>query len=231
MNVPDDRTLAERLAIAHPINDYYERAPLPIRLIERRRLTVIRRFVGPAAGLDILEVGSGGGHVLRMFPEARLTALDVSETFLEQARRNLSGLDVRYLLGEIDAVGLKPRTFDRIICTEVLEHTLDPESILSRIAQLLRPDGAAVVTVPNDVLIGRLRAVAARILGRRWVERRASWGGEDFHRHHWGPTEFQELLARHLAIEEQVFVPSRLAPIRLCYRCRAPADGASGPDT
>lgn len=129
----------DRLAREHSSDDYYLHAPLPIRLIERQRLRIIRSFMGEVAGLDVLEVGSGGGHVLRMFPGATLTALDVSDDFLEMARRNLDGLDVRFLKGEVDKLGLEPSSFDRIICTEVLEHTENPEAILATIAMLLRP--------------------------------------------------------------------------------------------
>ena len=73
----DVEALNDRLATEHPIDDYYARSAWPIRFIERERLAIIRRMVGPHAGLDIAEIGSGGGHVLRMFPDARLTAVDV----------------------------------------------------------------------------------------------------------------------------------------------------------
>lgn len=219
MSNPDAGDVNDRLATKYPIDDYYERAPLPIRAIERMRLAVVRSFVGDAGGLDLLEIGSGGGHVLKMFPSARLTAVDVSDMFLDLARTNLEGFDVRFLKGEVGDVGLSPQSFDRVICTEVLEHTVDPERILGEIANLLRPDGIAVITVPNDPLIMRLKHVAGLVLGRRWVERRASWGGDSFHLHHWKPAEFRELLDRHLHVVDERRVPARLFPVRLCYRC------------
>ena len=72
----DAEALNDRLAREYSIDDYYERSAWFIRLVEGRRLSIIRDFVGPHEGLDIAEVGSGGGHVLRMFPRARLTAID-----------------------------------------------------------------------------------------------------------------------------------------------------------
>lgn len=219
MSDPKADEINDRLATEYPIDDYYEHAPLPIRAIERKRLAVVRSFVGSAEGLDLLEIGSGGGHVLKMFPSARMTAVDVSDVFLDLARTNLEGFDVRFLKGEVGDVGLSPQSFDRIICTEVLEHTVDPESILSEIARLLRPDGIAVITVPNDPLIMELKRVVRRVMGRRWFERRASWGGDSFHLHHWKPAEFRELLASHLHVVDERRVPTRLIPVRLCYRC------------
>src|SRR5262245_26599248 len=98
----DVEALNDRLAREHPIDDYYARSPLPIRLIEQRRLAIIREFAGDVHGKDLVEVGSGGGHVLRMFPEARLTAIDVSDIYLDTARRNLAGYDASFIKGEVD---------------------------------------------------------------------------------------------------------------------------------
>src|SRR5579871_1458351 len=141
--------LNDQLARDYPIDDYYDKSPLAVRFVERRRLEIIRAFVGDAQGLDLCEVGSGGGHVLRMFRGARITAVDVSSVFLDTAKKNLAGYDARFIKGEIDKLDLPPASFDRIICTEVLEHTEDPEAILATIARLLRPYGVAVITVPN----------------------------------------------------------------------------------
>ena len=49
----DVEALNDRLATEHPIDDYYARSPLPIRLIERRRLAIIRDMVGDGAGQDL----------------------------------------------------------------------------------------------------------------------------------------------------------------------------------
>jgi len=213
------KALNDRLAREHPIDDYYARSAWPIRLVERRRLAIIRDFVGNEAGLEIVEVGSGGGHVLRMFPGARLTAIDVSDVYLENARKNLAGYDVRFLKGEVDKMGLPEASFDRVICTEVLEHVLDPDAVLAAIARLVRPAGVAVVTVPNDPLILRVKNAIRRAPARWVVGNRIEWGGEEFHLHHWTPDECERLLARHLRVTDRRCAPSRQIPLRACFRC------------
>lgn len=217
--VTDAGALNDQFALEHSINDYYVRSPLPIRLIERRRLAIIREMIADHAGLELCEVGSGGGHVLRMFPRARLTAIDVSDVFLDTARCNLAGYDVRFVKGEVDKLDLPAESFDRIICTEVLEHTFDPDAVLAAMARMLRPTGVAVITVPNDPLILRLKAFVRRTpVG--WVLRdRIEWGGDIYHLHRWTPDEFARVLERHFRVTARRAAPFDAVPIRACYRC------------
>lgn len=215
----DVESLNDRLAREHPIDDYYARSPLPIRMIEQRRLDIIRRMVGPSAGREIAEIGSGGGHVLGMFRDAKLTAIDVSDVFLATAKKNLAGCDVRFVKGEVDKLDLPAQSFDRIICTEVLEHTQDPDAILRAIARLLRDDGVAVITVPNDPLILRLKGVVRRTPVGWALGRRVNWGGDEYHLHQWTPSEFRRVLAKHFRVTEYQAAPHRALPIRACFRC------------
>ena len=214
----DVSELNDRLAREHPIDDYYARSLWPIRFIERRRLEIIRDMVGPHRGLQIAEIGSGGGHVLRMFPDAHLTAVDVSRVFLDTARRNLRGYDARFLQGELSALSLPAASFDRVICTEVLEHTRDPAAVLAEIRRLLRPDGVAVITVPNDPLILRLKGLV-RHTPVGWLLRdKVSWGGDEYHLHVWTPAEFEQLLSPHFQVQERAASPSAVLPVRACFR-------------
>jgi 2-polyprenyl-3-methyl-5-hydroxy-6-metoxy-1,4-benzoquinol methylase len=220
MSAPIDvEAFNDRLAREHPIDDYYARSPLPIRMIERRRLAIIREMVGDGAGQELAEIGSGGGHVLRMFPRARLTAIDVSEVFLDTARKNLAGFDARFIKGEIDKLDLPAASFDRIICTEVLEHTVDPSAILAAIARLLRPNGVAVITVPNDPLINRLKQVVKRTPVGWALGDRIEWGGDIYHLHQWTPDEFERLLRPHFRVTDRKSAPHAALPIRACFRC------------
>jgi SAM-dependent methyltransferase/uncharacterized membrane protein YbhN (UPF0104 family) len=220
----DVEALNDRQALENPIDEYYANAPRPIRFVEARRLAAIREMVGDVRGLEIAEIGSGGGHVLRMFPEARLTAIDVSGVYLDIARKNLAGYDVRFLKGEVDKMDLPAASFDRIICTEVLEHVVDPLAVLAAMSRLLRPSGVAVVTVPNDRLIHRLKRLAA-LSPLGWFGRnRLEWGGDAYHIHQWSPREFESLLSAYLRVTDRRPVPFRALPIRACFRC-VPKDG------
>jgi 2-polyprenyl-3-methyl-5-hydroxy-6-metoxy-1,4-benzoquinol methylase len=215
----DVEAINDRLATEHSIDDYYERSMWPIRFIERRRLEIIRSMIGVSRDLDIAEVGSGGGHVLRMFPDARLTAIDVSSVFLETAKRNLRGYDARFVKGELSHLSLPAASFDRVICTEVLEHTKEPAAVLAEIRRLVRPGGVAVITVPNDPLILRLKDVVRRTPAGWILGKRVNWGGDEFHLHVWTPADFEALLKPHFEVVERASAPFDRVPIRACFKC------------
>lgn len=213
-------SLNDKLAREHPIDAYYADSPFVVRWIEGKRLAIIRDMVSARPGVSILEVGSGGGHVLRQFRQAKLTAVDVSEVFLETAKKNLRGYDVEFKHGQIEKLGLPEKSFDRIICTEVLEHTTDPSVILAEIRRLLKPNGWAVITVPVDPLIDGLKKVV-RVTPVGWVLRnRLNWGGDHYHFHKWWPRQFERLLEKHFTVEDKAAAPFDWLPLRACFRCQ-----------
>jgi SAM-dependent methyltransferase len=215
------RALNDEFAREHDIDAYYATSSPLIRAIERRRLSIIRGWLTLPAGATLLEIGVGGGHVLRMFPRAKLTGVDVSSTMLEKARRNLAGLDATLLEGDLAEVGLADASFDAAICTEVLEHTDDPRSILAQLNRLLKPTGRAVVTFPNDPLIHDVKGLIRRSgLPRLGLFRRVDWGGDHYHLHVWKIPEMRALLSEHFEVEAERHAPSRVFPIRCCFLVR-----------
>lgn len=210
----------DNFARKHDIDDYYARANFLIRYVEQARLRCIKRMIAATPEDTILEVGCGGGHVLQLFPQSQLTGLDVSGCMLEKARKNLQGYQVKLLKGEIHNLGLPDNTFDKIVCTEVLEHVESPEKILHEIARVLKPDGTAVITLPNDNLIHRIqKMIRFSGLARLPLFERIVWGGDEYHLHLWKVSEMRAMLSRHLTLLKQQSVPVSLMPIRYCFEC------------
>jgi 2-polyprenyl-3-methyl-5-hydroxy-6-metoxy-1,4-benzoquinol methylase len=214
----------DQLAAEHDIDDYYARSGALVRFVEQRRLHLIRALVAAKPGERLLEVGCGGGHVLRLFPACVLTGVDVSGRMLDKARRNLAGYDVTLRKGELGTLDLTPASFDAIVCTEVLEHTVDPDAVLRAMARLVRPTGRIVVTLPNDHLVGSLKAAVVRTrLTALPPFRRISWGGDHYHLHVWRLPEMRALLGRHFRVAAERHAPARLLPIRCCFLCQPTA--------
>lgn len=216
----DVERLNDDLAREHDINAYYESSGFLIGLIEQRRLAIIKSMMNPKHGEKILEVGCGGGHVLSQMREATLTGVDVSGEMLEKARVNLAGASFELRKGDIADVGLADASFDGIVCTEVLEHVVDPDHVLGHIKRLVKPSGRVVITFPNDKLINGLKDVVKRAhLTSIPPFRRIEWGGDHYHFHVWSVREMRALLSRYFSVVDEEFAPAKAIPIRACFLC------------
>ena len=107
----------------------------------------------PRADRRILIAGCGTSQAARhamMEPEARITAIDISETSLRYTRDLQQKHDIRNLrlhrlaIERIEELG---ETFDQIVCTGVLHHLSDPDAGLRSLRNVLTVDGAMHVMV------------------------------------------------------------------------------------
>src|ERR1035437_365837 len=113
----------------------------------------IQKFcVGPP--IDILDVGCGNGNISAVLASYGddVLGIDMSEDCIEHAtslknKYNISHLNFEVAsANEIQRFG---RSFDAVICSEVLEHVYEPTSILLAVRAVLKQDGVLIVTVPN----------------------------------------------------------------------------------
>lgn len=206
---------------------HLEDAPLAVRWFEGERLRAIREMVAEDPGHRILEIGGGTGHVLRMFRRSRLTLVDESRANVDAARRTLAGYDAELRVGRVDELGLPAGSFDRVICTQVLEHTTAPARVLDEIARLVAPGGRAIITAGNVPLsLGVKRFL--RYSPARWaVGRRADPDAGPQKLHHWTADEFRRLLLERFHIEQQRPIPFALLPLQVSYLCRVRERGPS----
>ena len=149
-------------ADADGVRAFYESHPYPAPLRdldrhrelyrnpERRRALSLLLWPTekPRADRKILVAGCGTSqaaiHALRE-PEARVTAIDISETSLRHTRElqrkyRLRNLDLHRLA--IEEAGELGRMFDQIVCTGVLHHLPDPDVGLKSLRSVLAPEGA-----------------------------------------------------------------------------------------
>ena len=155
------------LAGIDAVRAFYERHPYPapLRDLDRHRelyrspdrrrawLMLLWPMEKPRADRKILIAGCGTSqaaiHALRE-PDARVTAIDISETSLSRTRElqskyGLQNLDLhRLAIEEVEKLG---QVFDQIVCTGVLHHLPDPDMGLSSLRNVLAPNGAMHVMV------------------------------------------------------------------------------------
>jgi SAM-dependent methyltransferase len=149
------------------VRDFYERMPYPAPLTSldehldlyknplRRRAEfhLIWPDQRPRENQEILIAGCGTSQAAKYAlrePDARITAIDVSDASLRhtrdlQRKHNLENLDLHKL--PIESVSELGRSFDLVVCTGVLHHLPDPDRGLRALRDVLRPDGAMRVMV------------------------------------------------------------------------------------
>jgi ubiquinone/menaquinone biosynthesis C-methylase UbiE len=137
---------------------FHHHPNLLVRFVEKRRVKVIFKMMMIHQESSVLEVGCGAGNVIEKASCGRLFGVDLSSYILHKAKDRLNQ---RAHLVQADAQMLpyKNHSFMRVICSEVLEHVLDPLSALHEISRILKPHGVAIVSVPNEPLINQIKNV------------------------------------------------------------------------
>jgi SAM-dependent methyltransferase len=146
----------------------------------------------------ILDVGASGGFLLDHFQQNGWQAFGI-EPSARAARHGRERFGLEVFCGTLLDFDLETdgewregggQPFDAVHCAQVLEHVLDPEACVARIAELLGPEGVAFVEVPNDFNVLQLTARAK--LGKA-----AWWVAPDHHLNYFDAHSLSALLARH----------------------------------
>ncbi len=143
----------------------------PLHELNPLRLEFIRARM-PLKGLRVLDVGCGGGILAEAMASegAEVTGIDLAEMPLKIARLHAleRGVSIAYRLESVDAhANAHGGHYDAVTCMEMLEHVPQPDAIVARLADLLRPGGQLFVSTLNRNLKSFLMAIvgAEYVLG------------------------------------------------------------------
>jgi ubiquinone/menaquinone biosynthesis C-methylase UbiE len=100
----------------------------------------------------VLDIGSGKSpllSILPMFPSIQLVCMDLALTHLQRmipiVKKNRK--KVSLIVADAENLPFKEKIFDRILCSEVIEHLTHPLRAIYEIRRILR--GKGVITTPN----------------------------------------------------------------------------------
>jgi ubiquinone/menaquinone biosynthesis C-methylase UbiE len=108
-------------------------------------------------GRRVLEVGSGTGRISRVIVEggAELTIVDVGPGLVTDVA---TGLGCDGVAGDALHLPFADETFDLIVSSECIEHTLDPRLAIREMCRVCSPGGAVCLTTPNRLWYLAMRA-------------------------------------------------------------------------
>lgn len=153
----------------------------------------------PLAGLDVLDIGCGGGilSVAMAACGARVHGIDVTARNIATARQHvastpaLEGLDLRFDATSAEALASNGARYDAVLSMEVVEHVADLPGFVAANCRLVKSGGALAMSTINRTLRSFVFAIVGAEYVLRWLPRGT---------HQWSrfprPEELADLLER-----------------------------------
>lgn len=195
----------------HSKSQYYgekESKFLPVLQVIRDRLSKIRakKYLSmlkeSVKRPRILDIGCAEGRLLNSFLEYECECYGVEHPSYPK-KRFLNPDKIKYLVGDLESLDLKKRSFDIIILWHVLEHMDNPDAVISRVYDLLAPNGILILAVPN------FSSIEAKAFKHFWFHLDVPW-----HKYHFtkkslhyliGKNHFEEIKSTTFCIEQGVY--------------------------
>jgi ubiquinone/menaquinone biosynthesis C-methylase UbiE len=214
----------ERMLEKYDPEAFHQHSNYFVRFIERIRVKAIFREVDIKEADHIIEIGCGAGNVIEKSSGYRLFGTDISFSVLKKARQRLNE-GVHLFQADAQNLPCKDRVFTHIICSEVLEHVLDPSAAISEMARILRSEGTVVISVPNESMINQIKGVLIRFGIFKWLfQRRGNYPKmsermqDEWHLHTFELKEWLELSKKYFNVTNLRRVPFYWLPLRYVIR-------------
>ncbi len=141
----------------------------------------------------VLDVGCGEGFTLMRLREKKIGEALTGIDFLERAIKIGKELhpELKLRTGSIYEIPFKDKSFDLVICNEVLEHIDDPEKGLAELARVTKE--YCLISVPHEPWF----MLANFLRGKNW----SRWGNDIEHIQHWSRSGIKKLVGKYFDVE------------------------------
>lgn len=174
--------------VGNVFDKYHSRNPL-VRSLMRKFLRSVNDLTVSAAPKNVLEVGCGEGylsdHLLRSVPT--IQSLEACDLSLDRVPLDLKSR-INFRIGSAYELPYESRSFDLVVCCEVLEHLSEPQRALAELCRVTRR--FVLLSTPREPLWRILNAAR----GRYW----SAWGNTPGHIQHFSSRELVALARQRL---------------------------------
>ncbi len=148
-----------------------------------------------------LDAGCGTGIFSRELARRgwRVTAFDASPEMISVASAATPDNSIEFLNQSYQTYRTDPKSFDVILSLSALEYVENDDDAIENFAQILKPGGVLVISVPNRK--GLLRVLEGAALGVRQITRGRLFGGRGAYlvhqKHQYSPLELNLMMREH----------------------------------
>ena len=176
-------------------NKYASKNPIERAMMKGFFDTVQKTLSKTGIAFDsIYDAGCGEGHfteyLRKWYPNAKITASDISETAVNGAKEEYKELNINFETADIYALDTSAK-YSLVTCSEVLEHLERPEEVLREFAGLA--SGYILITVPHEPIWRILNICRFKYLKRL--------GNTPGHIQHWSRRSFKKLIKENTSLE------------------------------
>jgi len=124
------------------------------KYVDFKRLDFIIKSISDHFNKDIkgLDVGCGKGNITitLAYLGYLMVGVDISPQNIEISKsKRITDNNPTFLVGDAENLRFKKKSFDFVICSEVLEHLKYPKKALNSMHEVLKENGLLIVTIPN----------------------------------------------------------------------------------
>lgn len=122
--------------------------PLTLGFFYREKMRAIYAIAPNVSFASILEVGGGqGGLTALLYPNARITNLDLDPEFAQVACNQAP--NVKFVCGDATQLPFADALFDAVTMFDVLEHIPDDQTAITEALRVLKPGGYLLISTPD----------------------------------------------------------------------------------
>jgi ubiquinone/menaquinone biosynthesis C-methylase UbiE len=162
-------------------NETIQASPV-ISYEQKLRARNVLGLLAAKPGERVLDIGCGNARDIARIAErgSEIVGVDISAGMVAAAKQELKRMEISGItlqVGDATSLDFPDGSFDKILCSEVIEHIPDASRALREMLRVLRPGGRLVLSTPNkESWYGVERYwIWEKLLGRKWPHPCDEW--------------------------------------------------------
>lgn len=211
----------EKMYSLFPTKNVYENKSFIVRFIEQARVKTVLDFSDIQNSDKVIEIGCEGGYLLKKILFAQeIVGLDIARNALDDARKNVKSNKVKLICADASNIPLENCYFDKIICSQTLEHVDNPVEIVAEMYRIIKPNGIMVISIPHEKVLRGLKKIfnkigLFRILFPKIETSTSAWHLQDFNK-----KKIYQILSRYFNVRCFKYVPVPFFGPEMVIKCK-----------